>query len=130
MGIKEEAIGAIDNNKVYTSYFARACRILPDSRLVSISLGTPANFNGAFYRDLNPSAELLSAYKSGKISDTEYEEWYNQQILSKLNPEKVYNDLKGKVLLCYCGKDKFCHRHLVIKWLTESLGHSIQGGEI
>lgn len=127
--MKEESI-TLENTKVYTSYYARATKIFPSRRLVSVSLGVPAGFNGELYRELNPSPSLLSAYKSGTITDEEYESIYYNETLSKLDPVTVYNKIKGKVILCYCGKGKFCHRHLIIKWLIEKLGNSISGGEI
>lgn len=120
----------IRKDKIYTSYYARACKIFPDSLLVSISLGIPTGFNGRIYRKLNPSQSLLSAYKSGRITETEYAEIYYNETLNKLDPFEVYNDLKGKVLLCYCGKDKFCHRHIVLEWLIDNLGEAINGGEV
>jgi uncharacterized protein YeaO (DUF488 family) len=120
----------IKNDKIYTSYYARACKIIPDRRLVAISRGIPDNFGGSTFRELNPSQDLLFSYKQGIINEQEYEERYNVETLSKLNPLDIYNKLKGKVLLCYCGKDKFCHRQLVIKWLETHLGTEVIGGEV
>lgn len=120
----------LDNNKVYTSYYARATKIFPNSRLISVSLGVPSGFAGGLLRELNPSPSLLNAYKSGKITDEEYETIYRNETLSKLDRQEIYTKLKGKVILCYCGKDKFCHRHIIIKWLLEELPESIAGGEI
>lgn len=54
----------IDKNKVYSSYYARACKIIPDWRLVSISIGIPDNFNGSIMRELNPPQQLLYDYKN------------------------------------------------------------------
>lgn len=127
--MKEETV-IIKNDKVYTSYYARACIIVPDRRLVGISIGIPNNFKGTIYRDLNPSQALLIGYKSGNISDEEYEEIYMNETLSRLNPLKVYRDLAGKVALCYCAKGKFCHRILMLNWLEKSLGSEIIGGEL
>lgn len=120
----------IKNDKVYTSYYARACKIVPDRRLVAISLGIPDNFNGEIYRELNPTVKLLSDYKSGLITKEEYTDIYLNQVLSKLNPLEVYNRLKGKVALCYCGKGSFCHRIVMLNWLGNNLGADIVGGEL
>lgn len=130
MSNKEEIIGILDKNKVYTSYYARACKILPDRRLVSISIGIPDGFKGEIARELNPSAYLLNGYKSGKISNNEYKNIYYTEILSKLKVEDIYNKYKGKCLVCYCGKDSFCHRYLILEWLANNLGENIVGGEI
>ena len=120
----------LDRNKVYSSYYARACKIIPDWRITSISIGIPDNFNGNILRELNPPKELLFDYKNGICNDTEYIERYYSNVLNKLNPLDIYNKVKGQVLVCYCGKDKLCHRLLVLDWLRNNLGDNIIGGEI
>jgi uncharacterized protein YeaO (DUF488 family) len=120
----------IKNDKVYSSYYARACKIFPDWRLVGISRKIPDNFNGEILKELAPSSSLLYNYKNDSISDKEYCETYKLETLDMLNPVEVYEKLKGKVILCYCGSESFCHRHLVINWLRENLDDNIIGGEI
>lgn len=127
---RNDEISLLSKDKVYTSYYSRACKILPDMRLVSISVGIPDNFKGVICRELNPSISLLNSYKHGNVTDEEYRKQYYIETLSRLDPIKVYEQLKGKVILCYCGSDKFCHRHLVIEWLKDRLGEHIVGGEI
>lgn len=127
--ISEETI-TIKRDKVYSSYYARACKIVPDRRLVAISIGIPDNFCGEIMRELNPPSTLLYKYKAGLVNEEEYTEIYNDQVLAKLDANEVYNRLKGKVILCYCGKDKFCHRTLVMKWLEQNLGKEVIGSEI
>lgn len=130
MGKTADVVVKLDKDKVYTSYYARACKIIPDWRLVAISRGIPDSFGGTIMRELNPSQELLYNYKNGNIGDEEYREIYFNETLKSLNPEDIYNKLKGKVILCYCGKDSFCHRHLVIEWLEQNLGSEVIGNEI
>lgn len=120
----------ISKDKVYTSYYARACRIIPDYRLISISIGIPNNFNGEIMRELNPPEWLLYSYKNGNITEDEYSKIFYEQVLSKLNPVDIYNKCKGKVLLCYCGKDSFCHRKIVLDWLKNNISEDIIGYEI
>lgn len=120
----------IYRDKVYSSYYARACKVVPDRRLVAISIGIPDNFGGEIMRELNPPQWLLYKYKNGQASEDDYREAYYNEVLSKLNPKEIYERLKGKVILCYCGKDKFCHRHLVIEWLKDNLGEDIVGYDI
>ena len=120
----------IDNNKVYTSYFSRAGRIVPNRRLLSISRGTPENWGGAYLRELNPSGSLLGSFKAGYVTQAEYEITYRYETLSKLNPIDIYNKTRGKVLCCWEKSGEFCHRHIVLKWLREELGDEIIGGEI
>lgn len=128
MSKNETAI--ISKDKVYTSYYARACRIIPDYRLISISIGIPNNFNGEIMRELNPPEWLLYSYKNGNITEDEYSKIFYEQVLSKLNPVDIYNKCKGKVLLCYCSKDSFCHRKIVLEWLKNNISEDIIGYEI
>lgn len=62
----------------------------------------------------------------GKISEEENNRYYVQeywnQVLSKLNPEKVYDELDNSILLCYEDNTKFCHRHIVAAWFEILLG--------
>lgn len=125
-----DIINKMDSNKVYTSYYSRACKILPDRRMVAISIGIPDGFNGDILRELNPSGKLLRGYKDGIISEEDYTKTYYCEVLNNLDADAIYEKVKGKCILCYCGRDKFCHRHLVIDWLIKNLGKEIYGGEI
>lgn len=60
--------------------------------------------------------------------EEQYEKMYREQILDKLDPLEVYNDLgEDAILLCYESYTKceagetFCHRHMVARWLEEEL---------
>jgi len=105
---------------IHTSYFANI-RNLGIRRLVSISQITPdwANVNEE-YKDLAPTKSILFGYKNEEISDEEYTKRYKEEILSKLDPKKVYEDLNGAVLLCYEKRSDFCHRNIVSEWLIEN----------
>lgn len=127
--IEDEAI-VIKRDKVYTSYFSRASKIVPDRRLVSIARTSPEGWNCGFIRELNPSQSLLYNYKQGKVTDKEYEETYQLETLNALDPQEIYNQVKGKVLCCWEKSDCFCHRHLILKWLQKNFGENIIGGEI
>ena len=104
-----------------TSYFAKYKH--PDG--VCIAIGAPADFIGEYYPALFPHWSFLSKYfKDG--NEEEYTREYYAKVLSKLDPEKVYADLKGKTILCWEGPGKFCHRHIVAKWLKDSLGIDVK----
>lgn len=107
MGRASEETVILNRDKVYSSYYARACKIVPDWRLISISIGIPDNFGGSILRELNPTQQLLYDYKNWLCNNVEYTERYVRNILDNLNPVDIYNKLKGKVILCYCGKDAF-----------------------
>lgn len=80
---------------------------------------------------LAPTGEIIGTKNNPK----KYEEKYNKEILANTSAEEVllqlerYASLSGKdkvVLLCYESPEKFCHRHIVAKWLTEALGLPIR----
>jgi hypothetical protein len=104
------------------------CRILifgqaQLSRAVSISRSQPRGWTGRVYEPLAPSWRLLAAAKSGAIDEDEYTRRYRAEILSKLDPGQVFNDLgEDAVLLCWENSGAFCHRRLVAEWFEEKLG--------
>lgn len=109
-----------------TSYFAN----YRGDNGISIHPIPPIWYIGKEYRKLSPKYSILLDYRKGKITEEEYIELYYKHVLNKLDPRQVYNDLielcgEDAVLLCWCGDDKFCHRHIVSKWLNEALGTQI-----
>lgn len=129
MGKSDEVI-IIDKNKVYSSYFAKASKIIPDKMLISIAITTPDNWHGEYLRELRPPVSLLYKYKNNLIDTVEYERVYRAEVLNWLDASEIANKLKGKVICCWERSGCFCHRHLVLRWLEEQLGNTIIGGEI
>ena len=107
-----------------TSYFGRAnSKAFRDRGLRLVSVARSARyFSGESYSDLFPTWEMI------RLEDEEkYEELYRKQVLSKLDPLKVWEDLQDAVILCHekiedieSGKT-FCHRHMIARWLEEEL---------
>ena len=83
------------------------------------------------YKTLAPDKNLLISYKRDSITPEEYTKTF-RKYLDGLDPKEVFNELIETtngiepVLMCYCNKDKFCHRHLVAEWLEKELDISIQ----
>jgi hypothetical protein len=99
---------------IQTSYFGRAAA-LPNA--VAISQGIPKWYNGARYKSLAPSWDTIH------LKDPElYKKRYYQEVLSKLDPERVAADLEGCILLCHEKDSTFCHRRIVAEWLEAALG--------
>jgi len=80
---------------------------------------------GEKYTSLAPTFSILNWWKSLSLREQklesnikEYENRYYNEILSKLDPFKVYKELDGKILLCFEKPNAFCHRHIVSKWLN------------
>jgi uncharacterized protein (DUF488 family) len=57
-----------------------------------------------------------------KMTNGEYRAAY-QEILDRLDPRKVYQELgEDAILLCFEKAGEFCHRRLVAEWLERELG--------
>jgi len=109
---------------MFTSYYFSK-KIDLTMNLVGISQSVPRYLKGKIriYKPLCPQWSLISAYKNKKITELQYEEEYSNTILNKLNPHQVYQELgSDAVLLCWEQPDKFCHRHIIPKWLSTQLG--------
>jgi hypothetical protein len=78
------------------------------------------------YRRLAPGSWFNS------VSKEEYERLYQAEVLDKLNPQEVWDELHKlangaePVLLCYekppFDDRNFCHRRLIAAWLERELG--------
>jgi hypothetical protein len=114
---------------IKTSYFAKYKK--PDG--VSIAWHSPFWYKGPVYPALAPTESILMEYKTSKQDEAarqRYIKRYRDEVLSRLDPEKVARDLDGKVMLCYEKPNDFCHRHLVVAWLEVKLGLKILNGHI
>lgn len=108
-----------------TSYYGRInSKAFKQFEKYGVQISATARYwNGPKYEPLFPTWEMI------KCEDEEkYEKMYREQILDKLDPLEVYNDLgEDAILLCYESYAKcesgetFCHRHMVARWLEEEL---------
>lgn len=82
------------------------------------------------YPDLMPDWSIIrNAHAAGynEASYLQYRDAYFAQ-LDKLDPQKIYNELKDCTLVCFESSkdlatgDKFCHRRMVAGWIEETLG--------
>jgi hypothetical protein len=89
---------------------------------IGISLSVPKFWSGDTYKILAPTPYILGAKKSGKIDEDYYTYLYHRDVLSKLDPKRIYEDLKDNVILCWEKPGTFCHRRIVAKWLEDELG--------
>lgn len=99
---------------------------------ISGDKGKSANYNGDCYLELAPKLDFWREWKNnrGIIPDEEnnkyYIEHYYDEVLSNLDVQKVYDDLKYDVILCYENPDEFCHRHIVASWIELLLDIDVQ----
>lgn len=114
------------NINIKTSYFAK--RNDP-TKIVSIALYSPWFLKCNSYLKLTPTPPILHDWKLWG-DEEKYIIEFEKQVLNKLNPEHVIIELKNNfgndcILTCYESSEKFCHRHLVSKWLNNKLGTNI-----
>lgn len=105
--------------KIYTSYFSYPKLSTYNFPKVAISKKLPVWFKvDQWYKELAPSYRLVAE----KTEPDEYIIKYAEEVLYKLDPHKVVEELNGCVLLCWEKENKFCHRHLVGEWLKTHTG--------
>lgn len=111
------------NSKLYKTYS------------ISGDHGKDADYKGECYPVLAPKYQFWRTWKNniGVVPEEENNRFYVRefwnQVLSKLDVEKVYNDLDYSTLLCYEPNDKFCHRHIVAAWFEILLDEKVSEAE-
>lgn len=114
-------------SKVYTSYFANLRNVPNNIEPIAISLFTPSFYKGKRALDLAPSKDILDDYKSSKVTEEEYRTRYLDLLLNRAESLGDWCDYfknNEVVLLCYEGRDKFCHRHILAE-LLEDIGFEV-----
>ena len=109
---------------ILTSYFANKSIWDAGLRLVAVSLSVPRGFYCERYPALAPSRALINLAHEGRFD--EYTRLYVEQVLSRLDPLKVYRELDGSILLCWEKAGKFCHRRLIADWLAKDTGYDVK----
>ena len=109
---------------IYTSYFAKLKYLPENITPISICGKAPDWYNGLQYKKLAPKYDFFMKWKENHDNDY-YIKCFNEQVLDKLDPMKVYCELCSLAkndevaLICYEKPSDFCHRHLVAEWLKE-----------
>ena len=134
---------------LYTSYYNNLHNIPLNIIPVAISGRVPDIYTGIRFKDLAPKywwwykwenklyitkEELIEhgislekySYLINKIlNNDDYEVLYRITVLDKLKPQEIINkclEISNEadfVFICYEEPEKFCHRHILAKWLTE-----------
>lgn len=106
-----------------TSYYSKNAN---DPNAVSIAAKAPKWYKGREYKKLAPKYWFFKKYKEDGNEEF-YTEQYYKEVLNKLNPREVYNELgEDAILLCWEAPDKFCHRHIVAEWLFDNIGAEVK----
>lgn len=120
-----------------TSYFANFRKLDKEDYVgVSIALYTPDNIMVRIL-DFAPSKNLLMRYKQGLVNEEQYTKEYTEQLDELFDDGSMVNHIsflkrlekseqKEVVLLCYEGKGKFCHRHILSKYINDKFNLDIR----
>lgn len=110
---------------IYTSYFANLKSLPSNVVPVAICGKKPDWYEGLHYPTLAPKYDFFKEWKQNQ-DDAYYTKCYQEQVLDNLcfvrvmqELQQLTGDKKDICLVCYEAPDKFCHRHLVSKWLQE-----------
>ena len=116
---------------IRTSYYYKVRNKAEDYYKVAISLTAPTGEYDRHAVLLAPTQDMLWYYKNNLISEAEYTRMY-KEILDKLKSDGALSgfveDFKEHdkvLLLCYEGKYKFCHRHILSEYLNKHYGLNI-----
>ena len=85
-----------------------AAELANDLTPVAISRGKPRWFKGEEEESLFPSWDMIKNVSN--LDDASWETKYQFENLNLLDPEATAKELEGKVLMCWEGPGKFCHR--------------------
>lgn len=100
-----------------TSYFAKYKGNLG----VNIAIKPAPGFKGTSYPPLFPKWSFLSQYKKDS-DENSYTEAYYDQVLNKLDPMQILEEIGGNTLLCWEKSGTFCHRRIVAEWIFNETG--------
>lgn len=111
----------------YTGYFARIKKYKELSLYpVSIARFNPKGMSIFTWTAVAPAEDILRDYKSGKITEIEYDFRYRLQLQNRNILEDLYfidskipKEYKGIVLCCYEKSGTFCHRHILAEYIDE-----------
>jgi hypothetical protein len=111
------------NIMIYLSNFRTAGK---DKRAISIAAITPKWYKGEVRKDLAPPFSLVKDFKDGKKTVTEYLFEYVGKLYTNIDFANEAERLDGKILLCYCDKDVFCHRAIFGLYLQAETGVEVE----
>lgn len=99
---------------------------------ISVTQPKWANTDGAVPA-LFPDADLLWGFKQGSVTMEQYTQRYlaaldarRDQVKAQVENARRLAGGRPLILLCWCGKGKFCHRRLFARWWRENTGEDVQ----
>lgn len=77
-----------------------------------------------------PTWDMVMGVKKGTVTEDKYVELYLDILKNKV-PVSAWNWLLSepvRTLVCFCPKDAFCHRNILVNYLIQILGIRITNG--
>jgi uncharacterized protein YeaO (DUF488 family) len=113
---------------IFTSYYANPA--LRKFKGIRIQISTSKPFwhkVDTSIEALYPGWELVKGHKEGTLNDEEYTKKYIKH-LDSLNWDGILKYLQSNdcILLCWCRKDAFCHRHILRHYLRDKFNLEIK----
>lgn len=114
-----------------TTYFWKAGHEPePNTTYVRISQQPMTGIPMPYAPALIPNWDIIRAAHAAGYNEASYLQYRDAYFaqLDKLDPQKIYNELKDCTLVCFESSkdlatgDKFCHRRMVAGWIEETLG--------
>ena len=106
---------------LYTNYFSNIKNYDP-TKVFAVTASKPEFLKGGYLKVVAPKYEWVEKYKNKEITADQYTEKYIAYL--NANKEKILQVIKSlpdeSMLCCYESPDKFCHRHVLAKWLNEN----------
>ena len=112
---------------VYTGYYGGLSAVGGNMIKVQVSNSAPISVDTRFEKAIPDWAFIVKPYKDGLITQEEYTNRYIQQLdkyrENIIGVVQYFNSTpKNYILLCYETPDKFCHRHILAKYINDALG--------
>ena len=115
---------------IYTGYYAKVKKYEENGLTpIAVSGKVPDFFKGTVWKWLAPKWQSFSEWNNGEISDFQYAEMYEKEVLDKLDKEAFRELLiatKNPVLICYEKPGDFCHRHIIADWIERNFGFIVE----
>lgn len=104
---------------IYTGYFSKIEQYKKIGlNCIAISRTIPKwvydKYNIRRILNMAPTDKML--YSTPKLSNSEFIDTYNKEILSNLDVHYFAERYQDCILLCWESPNKFCHRQLVAQW--------------
>ena len=114
----------MSNHKLHTLYTGHYRCGTKDRTDVTVKGQDPM---GKFFA---PTWPMVMGVKNGTMSKDKYVELYVDMLKNKtpINAWDWFFSVETRTLVCFCAKDDFCHRNIIVNYCLQVLGSRIHYG--